>query len=53
MKTKSVRRQLQVNNRTIIENPLTDLYIKPKAVSEMTIGNFKILEKSEIYYPCK
>ena len=49
MKTKSVRRQLSVNTGTIIENPLTGFYIEPKAVSEKAIGNFEILEKSEIY----
>ena len=53
MKAKFVGRYSSVNTLTIIENSLTGFNIEPKAVSEKTIGNFKIFEKSEIYYPCK
>ena len=50
---KSVWKYLSVKTRTIIENELTDFDIAPKAIFEKTIGNFKIFEKSKIYYPCK
>ena len=52
MYLKSVRKWLSVKTGTII-NQLTGFYIAPKATSENNLGNFKIIEKSEIHYPCQ
>ena len=46
---KSVRKYLSAKTRTVIENQLTGFYVAPKGISEKTIGNLKIFEKSEIY----
>ena len=50
---KSVRKYLSVKARSIIENQCIGFYIAPKAISEKTIGNFKIFEKSKMHCPCK
>ena len=45
--------EISVKTCIIIENQLTGFYNEPTAVSEKTIRNFEIIEKSEMHYLCK